>query len=196
LIVEDLVMVRGALAAILSAEPDLEVAAEAAGEPMFAAVAEQRPDVIIIDIDQYDTPSLAVARRLARELPDCGILALTGRATPRLVRAAIAADIRGLVSKDTPPERLATLIRRIAAGDRVVDPGAVAAALQATANPLTAREREILRLAGEGLSNKAIGAKLFLAPGTVRNHLYSAMRKLGIGDRLVAARRADELGWL
>jgi two-component system response regulator DesR len=196
MIVEDLGIVRGALTAVLSAEPDLDVTAEAAGEAVFAAVAEQRPDVIIIDVDQYDTPGLSVVRRLALELPDCGILALTGRITPRLVRAVIATNVRGLVSKDTPPEQLAALIRRIAGGERVVDPGAVAAALRAAANPLTAREREILRLAGDGLANKAIAAKLFLSPGTVRNHLYSAMRKLGIGDRLAAARRADELGWL
>jgi two-component system response regulator DesR len=103
---------------------------------------------------------------------------------------------RGFASKQLPPDDLVAMIRQVAGGDRVIDPRSALAALGAARNPLTAREVDVLRLAAEGLSSKAIGQRLFLTDGTVRNHMSAILRKTGARNRVDAIRRAQDAGWL
>lgn len=197
MIVGEVDLVRGALAARLTHEDDLEVTSEQPlrNDTVAIAIAD-RPAVVLINIDQYDTDGLAVARRLAQALPACRVLLLTHRQTPPLLRRAVAVGAWGLVSAEMSPEQLAQAIRRVAAGERVIDTELAVAALAAVENPLTAHERAALRLASEGLRSREIAARLYLSPGTVRNYLSQAIRKTGARNRLEAVRRAQNAGWL
>jgi two-component system response regulator DesR len=133
---------------------------------------------------------------LADEVPGSAVVVLTGKHTPGVLRQALEAPIRGVASKEQPPAELTELIRRVASGDRVIDPATALAALDVVDNPLTERESEVLQLAANGLPTRLIAGQLYLAEGTVRNHLSAILRKTGCRNRLQAVHRARDAGWL
>lgn len=190
-------LVRGALAAMLAHEDGVVVTRDLPlrGDVLGAARAD-RPDVVVIDLDRDGAAGVETAQQLAEELPGCRVLLLTNRHTPALLRRALAAGVWGLASPDTSPDQLAQSIRQLARGERAIDPALAAAAFRSAENPLTRQERAVLRLAGEGKPARWIAAQLYLSPGTVRNYLSSATRKTGARNRLDAARRARDAGWL
>jgi two-component system response regulator DesR len=120
---------------------------------------------------------------------------LTTFARPGYLRRALEAGVRGYLLKETPAEKLAEAIRRIHAGERVIDPDLALTAFDSE-DPLTDRERQIIKLAGEGLTNAEIGRRLHLADGTVRNYLSEAIGKLHADNRIEAYRIARDKGWL
>jgi len=181
---------------MLAGQPGLRIAAELRPDDDVAAVVGQhRPDVVLIDFNGSPAAALAAARQLAGPA-GCHVLMLTGQQNPDLIRDALAVQVRGFVDKDAAPEQLARSIRRVAAGERVIAPALAAAVLGPGGNPLSAREREVLLAAAEGLRSTEIARRLHLAPGTVRNYLSTAISKTGARNRLEAVRRAQEAGWL
>jgi two-component system response regulator DesR len=195
LLVSELGLLRGALDAVLSQEDDLTVTGLGPEHDVVAAAHQAKADVAVLDLDMADRCGLELARRLVDELP-CPVLALAGEGTPGALRQALDAEVRGFASKDRTPQELAELIRRVADGYRVIDPVTALAALAVADNPLTARELDVLRLAAEGLTTRAMARRLFLTDGTVRNHLSAILRKTGTRNRLEAVRHARDAGWL
>jgi len=197
LLAEDQTMVRGALASLLELEPDIEVVAQVArGDAVEDAAAEARPDVALLDIEMPGMTGLEAAEHLAKRVPECRVLILTTFGRPGYLRRAIAGGAAGFMLKDAPATELAGAIRRAAAGERVVDPGLAAAALSEGDSPLTARELEVLACSRDHATVAEIASALYLSPGTVRNHLSSAMQKLGAANRAEALRITEEKGWL
>lgn len=197
LLAEDMHMVRGALVALLSHEPDIEIVAEVErGDLIVPAALRVRPDVAVLDIDLPGMDGLSAAQLLYSRMPRCRVLMLTGLAQPGALRRALAARACGFIAKDAPPARLAESIRRVAAGERVIEAAVAVAALSLADNPLTPREQDVLRLAAEGLPAAAIGEHLYLTPGTVRNYLSRILAKVGARTRIEAIRIADDSGWL
>jgi two-component system response regulator DesR len=197
LLAEDQAMVRGALAALLGREADIAVVGEVArGDEVLAAALATRPDVALLDIEMPGGSGLEAARALQQALPTCRAVILTTFGRSGYLRRAMAAGAVGFLLKDAPAADLALALRRVMAGERVVDPELALAALAAGDNPLTAREREVLAAALFGASLGEIAARLALAEGTVRNHLSTAMQKLGAQNRMEAARLAEQKGWL
>lgn len=196
LLAEDQGMVRGALAALLGMEPDIEVVGVAAdGEGAWRELQRLRPDVLVTDIEMPGLTGLELAQRVQRhELPTRVLIVTTfGRAG--FLRRALEADVRGYLLKDAPAERLAEAIRQVHGGGRAVDPE-LALGAWAEPDPLNDRERQALRLAGEGLSSAEIATRMGLSQGTVRNYLSEAIGKLGVGNRIEAYRLARQKGWL
>jgi two-component system, NarL family, response regulator DesR len=152
--------------------------------------------VALLDIDMPGIDGLAAAAVLAQEVPHCRSVILTTFGRPGYLRRAMESGAYGFVVKDSAPEELATAIRRVAAGERVVDPALAAASLAAGVSPLTARERDVLVAARPGATVAEMATKLFLSEGTVRNYLSSAIAKTGTRNRAEAIRSADENGWL
>ncbi len=197
LVAEDQAMVRGALVALLGLEPDIEVVAEAArGDEAVAAARSTQPDVALLDIEMPGLNGLQAAATLRQELPACRVLMLTTFGRGGYLRRAMTSGAVGFLLKDAPAAELAVAIRRAYAGERVVDPALAMAALSEGDNPLTPREREVLRASLDGASVADIAAALFLSEGTVRNHLSLAIKKLGGQNRIEAARLAEKRGWL
>ncbi|MFE7529443.1 DNA-binding response regulator [Kitasatospora sp. NPDC057542] len=197
LLAEDMSMVRGALMALLAYEEDLEVVADVErGDLVVPTALEVRPDVVVLDIDLPGLDGLRAAAELHEKLPGCRTLILTGLVRPAYLRAAFSARALGFLGKDAPAQELAAAIRKVAAGERVVDPELALAALDTRENPLTPRESEVLRLAAEGDSVSEIAARLFISTGTARNHLAAAVAKTGGRGRVDAIRIAEEMGWL
>jgi len=197
LLADDQTLVRGALAALLELEDDFEVVAQVGrGDEVLAAAIEHRPDVALLDIEMPGLDGLAAAAVLQAELPSCRVVILTTFGRPGYLRRAMEAGALGFVVKDAPPELLADAVRRVAAGERVVDPDLAVATLAGGQSPLTARERDVLVAARGGTTVADIAAKLFLSEGTVRNHLSAAISKTGTRNRTEAVRLADERGWL
>ncbi len=190
-------MVRGALKALLSLESDITVVADvASGDQVLAAALATNADIALLDIEMPRVDGLAAAALLRDRMPACKTLILTTFGRPGFMRRAMQSGASGFLLKDAPAQELARAIRRCVAGDRVVDPGLAAAALSEGESPLSAREREVLAAshAGDPISDIAIA--LSLTEGTVRNHLSSAMQKIGARNRAEAARIAEEKGWL
>jgi two-component system response regulator DesR len=197
LLAEDQQMMRGALALLLRLEPDIEVVAEAgSGDEAVAAALRERPDVALLDIEMPGMNGLDAATALRAELPSCRVLILTTFGRPGYLRRAMEAGASGFLVKDAPVEELAAAIRRVLAGERVVDPGLAAAALSAGPNPLTERERDVLAHAVDGATVADIAATLHLSESTVRNYLSAAIGKTGARNRIEAARIARTNGWL
>lgn len=197
LIAEDMHLIRGALVALLSLEPDMQVVAELErGDTIVDTAVETRPDVAVLDIDLPGLDGLTAAERLYQRVPDCHTLVLTGLSQPGNLLRALQAHVRGFIVKDAPAETLADGIRRVARGERVIDPDLVAAALETGATPLTERETDVLRAAGSGLSTEEIALHLSLSPATVRNYLSNAISKVGARNRIDAIRIAHDAGWL
>jgi two-component system response regulator DesR len=193
---EDQAMVLGALAALLEIEPDLKVVARGRdGQGALALVREHAPDVLLTDIEMPGMTGLELAAEVRREGSRTRVIILTTFARPGYLRRALEAGATGYVLKDTPSEKLADAVRRVHSGLRVVDPE-LAAEAWSEADPLTDRERQVLRLGEEGLSGPEIASRLGLSEGTVRNYLSDAISKLGAGNRVEAARLARQKGWL
>ncbi|WP_440065924.1 response regulator transcription factor [Streptosporangium sp. OZ121] len=196
LIADDEDLIRGALAALLALEDDLDVVAEAATTTDAVRLArERRPDIAVLDLEMPPADGLRAAQAIRAELP-VRIVLVTRHARPGVLRRALAAGVSGFVPKTTPASRLAEIIRDVAAGRRYVDPDIAASALSEDDCPLSERELEVLRASRTGASINEIAAQVHLAPGTVRNYLSAAMAKLGAGSRHAAAHRAWEEGWI
>ncbi len=197
LLADDQELIRTALAALLGLQPDFEVvAAVGRGDEVVAAAKEHGAEIALLDIDMPGIDGLAAAAVLAQELPRCRSLILTTFGRPGYLRRAFESGASGFVVKDAPAEQLADAIRRVAAGERVVDPALAAVTLASGASPLTARERDVLVAARPGATIAEIAERLFLSEGTVRNYLSSAIAKAGARNRAEAVRTADEQGWL
>jgi two-component system, NarL family, response regulator DesR len=197
LLADDQELIRSATAVVLELEDDFEVVASVArGDQVAAAAKMHQPDVALLDLEMPGIDGLAAAAVLAREVPRCRSVILTTFGRPDYLRRAMESGAYGLVVKDAPPERLADAIRRVAAGERVVDPVLAAPGLGAGASPLTGRERDVLVAARPGATVADIAEKLCLSEGSVRNYLASAIAKTGTRNRAKAVRIADQSGWL
>ncbi|MBA3822358.1 MAG: response regulator transcription factor [Ktedonobacterales bacterium] len=197
LLAEDQALVRGALAALLRLESDLAIVAEVArGDAVVPTALATHPDIALLDIEMPGGGGLAAARALHAQLPACRIIMVTTFGRSGYLRQAMEGGAVGFLLKDAPPSDLVAAIHRVHAGGKVVDPELAMTALSAGPNPLTDRERAVLAAALDGGSIAVIAARIALAEGTVRNHLSLAMHKLGAQNRMEAARRAEQQGWL
>jgi two-component system, NarL family, response regulator DesR len=197
LVAEDQHLVRGALVALLRLQPDFDVVAEVhRGDAVVERALQTQPDVAVLDLNLPGRDGLSAAIELRSSLPQCRSLLITGVARPGDLRRALDAQIAGFLLKDTTPEQMADAIRRLASGQRVIDPQLAVFAWETPGNPLTDRETQILRLAATGASAAEIAKTLTLSTGTVRNHLTSATTKLHARNRVDAVRIATETGWL
>ena len=197
LLAEDQAMVRGALAALLNLEEDIEIVGEVArGDEVLAVAEAARPDVALLDIEMPGASGLDVAAELRVRLPACRVIILTTFGRPGYLRRAMESGVVGFLVKDAPAAQLAAAIRRAAKGERVVDPTLAMSALSEGGNPLTERERDVLAAAAHGASIAEIASSLALSEGTVRNYLSVAIQKLGAHNRVEAARIAEAKGWL
>nr|WSX48360.1 response regulator transcription factor [Streptomyces sp. NBC_00974] len=197
LLAEDQGMMRGALALLLGLEEDIEVVAQvAAGDEIVPAALETLPDVALLDIELPGRSGLDAAADLRRQCPGCRVLILTTFGRPGYLRRAMDAGAAGFLVKDGPVEELAAAVRRVLAGETVIDPALAAAALSAGPNPLTSREVDVLSAAVDGATVADIAAKVHLSESTVRNYLSSAIGKTGTRNRMEAVRAARRQGWL
>ncbi|MCW2566151.1 MAG: DNA-binding response regulator [Mycobacterium sp.] len=197
LLADDQQLVRGALAALLDLEPDIEVVAEVGrGDEVVDAARRLRPDVALLDVEMPGIDGLAATAALRAALPGCRVLVVTTFGRPGYLRRAMEAGASGFVVKDTPARQLADAVRRVHAGLRVVDPSLAAETLATGDSPLTPRETDVLRAAREGGTVADLAADLRLSEGTVRNHLSAAIGKTGARTRAEAVRLAEERGWL
>jgi two-component system response regulator DesR len=195
-IAEDQAMVRGALAALLSTEGDIEIAGQAQnGREALELVIAAPPDVLLTDIEMPELTGLELAAEIKKRRLPVKVVILTTFARAGYLRRALDAGVSGYLLKDAPASTLANAIRRIKTGARVIDPE-LAAEAWTEADPLTDRERQVLRYAGEGEASADIAARLNLSEGTVRNYLSEAISKLGASNRTEAARLARQKGWL
>ncbi|MDQ0647469.1 two-component system response regulator DesR [Microbacterium natoriense] len=196
-IADDQALVRGALGALLDLEADLEVVGLAAdGAQALRLVDELAPDVCLMDIQMPGLEGVEATRALRATNPGTRVLIVTTFARPGYLRSALDAGASGFIVKDSPAEKLADAVRRVHAGMRVLDPALAEESLFDGANPLSERERQVLRLAADGRSAAAIAADVFLSAGTVRNHLSAAIGKTGAGNRAQAVRIALDKGWI
>ncbi|MEO8672558.1 MAG: response regulator transcription factor [Tahibacter sp.] len=196
LLAEDQAMVRGALSALLKLEPDIDVIATAAdGGEAWRLAQDVTPDVIVTDIEMPGMTGLELAQRVHEHVMPCKVVIVTTFARPGYLRRALDAGAVGYLLKDAPAEQLAEALRKVHRGGRVIDPQ-LAVDAWSEADPLNDRERQVLRLAGEGQSAGEIAACLHLSQGTVRNYLSEAIGKLGVGNRIEAYRLARQKGWL
>jgi two-component system, NarL family, response regulator DesR len=197
LLAEDQAMVRGALSALLSMEEDIEIVAEASrGDEVLPAALDAFPDVALLDIEMPGGDGLSAAAQLKVRLPACRVIILTTFGRAGYLKRAMEAGALGFLLKDAPAAELATAIRRVVNGERVVDPGLAASALSEGGNPLTERERDVLAASADGATIGDIASDLYLSEGTVRNYLSTAIKKLGARNRVEAARLAERKGWL
>lgn len=193
---EDQAMVRGALAALLRLESDIDVVAEAEdGEAAWEKVRALRPDILVTDIEMPRLTGLELAQRIHEAALPTRVVIVTTFGRAGYLRRALDAGVRGYLLKDAPSERLADALRQVHRGARAIDPE-LAVAAWGEDDPLTDRERQVLRLAGEGASSADIAAALRLSQGTVRNYLSEAIGKLGVSNRIEAYRLARQKGWL
>ena len=196
LLAEDQAMVRGALSALLRLESDLDVIGSAAdGEDAWTQLQRDRPDVLVTDIEMPRLTGLELAQRIRERGVECKVVILTTFARPGFLRRALDAGVSGYLLKDAPAEQLAEALRKVHRGGRAIDPQLALEAWSGD-DPLNDRERQVLRLAGEGMSAGDIAEQLHLSQGTVRNYLSEAIGKLGVGNRIEAYRLARQKGWL
>jgi two-component system response regulator DesR len=195
-VAEDQKMVLGALAALLEIEGDIDVVGRAQdGEEAIKMCRSLTPQVLLTDIEMPKMTGLEVAAAVRREGLATRVIILTTFARGGYLRRALEAGASGYLLKDSPAEHLANAVRRVNQGGRVVDPE-LATEAWSDPDPLTDRERQVLRMAGEGQTSADIASALNLSEGTVRNYLSEAISKLGAGNRVEAARIARDKGWL
>ncbi len=193
---EDQAMVRGALAALLALEGDIEVVGVAGdGESAWRELQRHTPDLLVTDIEMPGLTGLELAQRIQRQELPIKVVIVTTFARAGFLRRALDAGVLGYLLKDAPAEHLADALRRVQRGQRAIAPE-LALEAWAEADPLSDRERQVLRLAGEGQSAGEIAEQLHLSQGTVRNYLSEAIGKLGVGNRIEAYRLARQKGWL
>jgi two-component system response regulator DesR len=197
LIAEDQAMVRGVLSALLTLEDDVEIVAEISrGDEVVPAALDSLPDVALLDIEMPGGDGLTAAAVLWERLPSCRVIILTTFGRAGYLKRAMESGAAGFLLKDSPASELATAIRRVMHGERVVDPVLAAAALSEGESPLTEREREVLVASANGATIEEVARKLYLSEGTVRNYLSNAIKKLDARNRVEAARLAERKGWL
>ena len=197
LIAEDQALVLGALAALLRLEDDLEVVGMARnGQEALALCDSLAPDIVLTDIEMPLMTGLELAGELAARNHPCKVIIVTTFARSGYLRRALAAGVRGYLLKDAPAETLAGSIRQVHAGGRAVAPELALEVWSGEQDPLSERERQVLRLAGEGRTSGEIARLVHLSEGTVRNYLSEAISKLHAGNRVEAFRLARDAGWL
>ena len=198
LLADDQHLIRAGLAALLNLEDDLDVVHQLPdGTGVLEAIREHAIDVAVLDIEMPDVDGITATGQLTEAFgDDVAVLILTTFGRAGYLQRAMAAGACGFMVKDAPAEQLAEAIRTVHPGGRAIDPMLAAEALSAGANPLTDRERDVLREALDGASVKHIAARLHLSAGTVRNHLSSAIGKTQTSNRAEAARMAQQNGWL
>ena len=196
LLAEDQAMVRGALSALLDLEPDIEVVAQAEdGETAWRLLPQAKPDLVVTDIEMPHLSGIDLAQRIQRHELPVKVVIVTTFARAGFLRRALDAGVSGYLLKDAPATRLADALRKVHGGGRAIDPQ-LATEAWGEADPLNDRERQVLRLAGDGQSTGDIATRLGLSQGTVRNYLSEAIGKLGVGNRIEAHRLARQKGWL
>lgn len=196
LIAEDQAMLRGALTALLNLEDDLTVVGSAGdGESAWRELQRLQPEVLVTDIEMPGLTGLELAQRIQRHGLPVRVVIVTTFARGGFLRRALDAGVAGYLLKDAPAEQLADALRRVHGGGRAIDPQ-LALEAWSEPDPLSERERQALRLAGEGMGAAEIAAQLGLSHGTVRNYLSEAIGKLGVGNRIEAYRLARQKGWL
>nr|WP_203568569.1 response regulator transcription factor [Aestuariimicrobium ganziense] len=197
LLADDQAMVRGALGALLELESDMEVVAEVGtGTEVLSAAREHQPDVCLVDIQMPGMDGIQVAAQMKRALPKVAVLIVTTFNRPGYLRQALDAGAMGFVVKDSPASELARAVREVHEGRRVIDPTLAQEYMLSGPNPLTAREQQVLKMAAAGEQVSKIAQQVFLSPGTVRNLLSSAIQKTHTSNRIEAANRASEMGWI
>lgn len=197
LLAEDQGMLRGALATLLGLEEDIEVVGEAAhGDEAVAVARKTRPDIALLDIEMPGKDGITSAVELREAVPDCRIVMLTTFGRPQYLRRALEAGASAFLVKDSPARELAAAIRRVLAGEQVIDPALAAAALSAGPNPLSPREHDALAASAHCSTIGDIAHRLNLSEGTVRNYLSAAIRKTSARNRIEAVRIAEQRGWL
>lgn len=197
LIADDETLIREALASLLELEADMTVVAQADNGEDAAALADRHaPDIAILDLEMPPRDGLWAATQIRSTAEKTRVILVTRHARPGVLRRALATGVSGFVPKTTPVEQLARVIRDVSAGKRYIDPEIAASALTEDATPLTDRELELLGATRGGGTIDQIAAELHLAPGTVRNYLSTAMRKLDKRTRHAAAQYAWEQGWI
>lgn len=193
---EDQGLVRGALAALLRLESDLDLVGEAGdGEAAWQLVRSLQPDLLVTDIEMPRLTGLELAQRVQRHELATRVVIVTTFGRAGYLRRALDAGVRGYLLKDAPAEQLAEALRQVHRGGRAIDPQ-LAVEAWGEADPLSERERQVLRLAGEGIPATEIAERLSLSHGTVRNYLSEAISKLGVSNRIEAYRLAHQKGWL
>lgn len=194
---DDQALVRGAIAALLELEGDIEVVAQASnGRELLDAVQTHHPQVAVVDIEMPDLDGIAATKAITETTADTKTLILTTFGRPGYLKRALSAGAKGFMVKETPAEELAAAVRTIASGGTAVDQKLATESLFEGDNPLTEREIEVLKIAEKGLRVQEIAARVYLSPGTVRNYLSNAISKTHTDTSAGAARRARELGWL
>ena len=197
LVADDHAVVRRGLASLIATAPDLELVGTASdGAEAVQLAVDSGADVVVMDLSMPELDGVAATRELASQVPSCRVLILTTFGRAGYLRRAMEAGAGGFIVKDAPAEQLADAVRRVAAGERVVDAALAAATLAGGPSPLTARERDVLVAARDGATVADIAGKLFLSEGTVRNYLSAAIAKVGVRNRIEALRMADDRGWL
>ncbi|MCG9768171.1 response regulator transcription factor [Pseudoalteromonas piscicida] len=195
-IVEDQALVRGAIAALLSLDREIEVVGEAEnGQVAKEKLAKLMPDIVLTDIEMPQVTGLELAQHLQQKMPDTKVVIMTTFSKAGYIRRAITLGVNGFVLKEAPSEYLLSTLKKVMNGYKVIDPELALYALE-DADPLTDKERKALRLASEGLKTAEIAGQLFLSEGTVRNYLSDAIAKLHATNRVDAARIAKQKGWL
>lgn len=197
LIADDQALVRGAMAALLGLETDLDVVAQVGrGDEVVAAALQHHPDVALLDVEMPGLDGIAATHALRKALPTCRVLVVTTFGRPGYLRRAMEAGASGFLVKDTPSAQLAEAVRRVAAGLRVVDPILAVESLMVGQSPLTEREQDVLRVAAGGGTVADIARATCLGEGTVRNYLSATMSKTGARTHADAVRIAENNGWL
>lgn len=197
LVAEDMRILRDTLVSVLNLEDDIKVVAQvAAGTGIVAAALAERPDLAVLDIDLPGLDGITAAAQLHERMPTCRVVILTVLGRPGQLLAALDAHVAGFMVKDTPSDHLIDVLRKVAAGERIIDPQLALAALEMRESPLSERETDVLRRFAAGAGLLAIAAELFLSYGTVRNYMASAVTKLGGRNRVDAVRIAKDADWL
>ena len=208
LLADDQALFREGLRILLSTQPDFEVVGEATnGQEALRLAAKLRPHIVLMDMRMPVLDGVETTRRLRQTQPDCRVIVLTTFDEDELVFEGLRAGAVGYLLKAVSSPRLLEAIRAVARGESILGPSVTAKVVtefarlanqaprpQTLVNPLSEREIEVLRLVAQGATNRQIAATLFIAEGTVRNHLTNILGKLGVSDRTQAAVKAKELG--
>jgi two-component system response regulator DesR len=196
LIADDEKLLRSALVSLLNLDDSITVVAQADnGLEAVALTAVHRPDVVLLDLEMPGLDGVEAAGEILRQRPDQAVILLTRHGQPGVLRRALRVGVRGFLSKSVDPDALARVIALVHSGQRYID-AEISTAAMIDDCPLTDRELDVMRLTVDGKSVNEIASSLYLSPGTVRNYLSSAMQKTGTHSRHLAARHAQERGWL
>ncbi|MFE0374704.1 DNA-binding response regulator [Streptomyces inhibens] len=197
LLAEDMQLLRGSLVSLLRQEADFEVVAEVArGDDILPMALRTEPDIALIDIGLPGLDGLTAAAQVYQHLPSCRCLIVTSLGRPGNIRRALEAHASGFLLKDTPPDQLVLAMRKVMAGERVIDSELAVSALESTPSPFTPREAEVLRWAAEGAPPQEIAEQLHLELSTVRNYLSKVVIKSGARNRVDTIRIALHEGWI